>query len=207
MKYRHYSPSAPVLLLDPAPAWQQQQQQAQQQGSSLLQQLVADATQELLRSVQQGQLQELAAARAGSAAQRVVLLSTCAAGKASSSMQEVAVGWTPESLALLQSQQQQQQCGAELVAPSDLGGSNAGSDGCCDGTSSVHSSKVEVLEYVLGSWQQPELVAQQLFGALRAADQAGAGLILVQGLPPVGTGLAVMNRLHKAASRCLAVDL
>jgi hypothetical protein len=32
-------------------------------------------------------------------------------------------------------------------------------------------------------------------------------LILVQGLPPVGTGLAVMNRLHKAASSGMAVEL
>ncbi|WIA35233.1 hypothetical protein OEZ86_003695 [Tetradesmus obliquus] len=86
---------------------------------------------------------------------------------------------------------------------------SAGSDGCGDGSSAIKSSSssVVVLEYVLGSWQQPELVAQQLFGALRAADDAGAGVILVQGLPPVGTGLAVMNRLQKAASRRVSVDL
>ncbi|KAF6264333.1 hypothetical protein COO60DRAFT_1698379 [Scenedesmus sp. NREL 46B-D3] len=132
MKYRHYSPSAPPGNSSSSGQQQQQQQQqdglhqqTHQQGRALLQQLVADATQELLRRVQQGQLQELAAAGPGSVAQRVVLLST---------------------------------------------------------------SGVEVLEYVLGSWQQPELVAQQLFAALRAADQAGADLILVQGLPPVGTG-------------------
>lgn len=225
MKYRHYSPSAPVLLLDPAPAWQHQQQQqqegesqqqAQLHSSSLLQQLVSDATQQLLQSVQQGQLQELAAARSDSKVQRVVLLSTCAAGKASSSTgskEHVDVGWTPESLALLQMQQQKQQqgqqCNAEPVALPAGHSKSAGSDGCGDGSSAIKSSSssVVVLEYVLGSWQQPELVAQQLFGALRAADDAGAGVILVQGLPPVGTGLAVMNRLQKAASRRVSVDL
>uniref|UniRef100_A0A383VDS0 Threonylcarbamoyl-AMP synthase n=1 Tax=Tetradesmus obliquus TaxID=3088 RepID=A0A383VDS0_TETOB len=220
MKYRHYSPSAPVLLLDPAPAWQQQQQgdglqqQAPLHSTLVLQQLVSDATQQLLQSVQQGQLQELAAARPGNTAQRVVLLSTCASGKASSSTcskEHVAVGWTPESLALLQmqqqGQQQGQQCNAEPVALPACHSKSAGSDGCCDGSSAINSSSIVVLEYVLGSWQQPELVAQQLFGALRAADDAGASLILVQGLPPVGTGLAVMNRLQKAASRRVAVDL
>jgi hypothetical protein len=223
MKYRHYSPSAPVLLLDPAPAWQQQQQQQdalqeqaqqqqQQQGSQLLQQLVSDATQELLQRVQHGHLQELTAA--GSVSQRVVLLSTCGAGDASNtstgSLQGVAVGWTPESLALLKghSQQQQQQCGSDGVATSAAGCCSGCTDAVRNGSSAADgSSKVEVLEYVLGSWQQPELVAQQLFGALRAADQADAGLILVQGLPPVGTGLAVMNRLQKAASRRVAVEL
>jgi L-threonylcarbamoyladenylate synthase len=219
MKYRHYSPSAPVLLLDPAPAWQQQQQ-----GRQLLQQLVSDATEELLQRVQHGHLQELSAAH--SVAQRVVLLSTCGAGGASNSsstcsLQDVFVGWTPESVALLeahsqqqQQQQQQQQCGSDGIAASAAGGSGADTIyhlpftkvGDTDGSDAA-AGKVEVLEYVLGSWQQPELVAQQLFGALRAADQAGAGLILVQGLPPVGTGLAVMNRLQKAASRRMAVEL
>jgi hypothetical protein len=43
-------------------------------------------------------------------------------------------------------------------------------------------------------------VARELFGALRGLDEAGAGLIFVEGLPEVGLGLAVMNRLRKASS-------
>jgi hypothetical protein len=109
-------------------------------------------------------------------------------------------------LALLQAHRQQQQRCSDGDATPAAESNNPDTDSCCNGSSAAAgSSKDEVLEYVLGSWQQPEIVAQQLFGALRAADQAGAGLILVQGLPPVGTGLAVMNRLLKAASRRVAV--
>eukprot|EP00775_Hariotina_reticulata_P004003 gene4003-4253_t len=55
------------------------------------------------------------------------------------------------------------------------------------------------------NWSCPEVVAQQLFAGLRAADAAGAALIIVQGLPPVDAGLAVMNRLHKAASKTINI--
>lgn len=43
-------------------------------------------------------------------------------------------------------------------------------------------------------------VARSLFRDLRDADAAGVDLILVEGVPESGDGLAVMNRLSKAAS-------
>jgi L-threonylcarbamoyladenylate synthase len=67
MKYRHYSPTAPLLLLDPTTVWQAQQQQQvqvaavceqqqqQQQVHGGLQQLVVDATQQLLKDLSKTQ--------------------------------------------------------------------------------------------------------------------------------------------------------
>lgn len=65
----------------------------------------------------------------------------------------------------------------------------------------------QLLEYCLGSLEQPALVARELFGALRAADEAGADAIVVEGVGESHEGLAVMNRLRKAASRVVAVRL
>lgn len=45
-----------------------------------------------------------------------------------------------------------------------------------------------------------KLVAQELFGSLRALDNKGADIILVEGVPYEREGLAIMNRLQKAAS-------
>jgi hypothetical protein len=188
MKYRHYSPTAPVLLVDPTPAWQQQQQQ-QQQTHTGLQQLVVAATHKLL--------QQVAAEQQADASRRcVVLLRTCD-GSGSSDVQ---VGWTAASLQHLPSQHpqqhgtdhHQQQHGTDHQQQQQVQQQQPG-----------HAAAV--LEYVLGSWQQPETVAQQMFGALRAADALQPHAIVVQGLPSEGAGLAVMNRLLKAASRRVAV--
>jgi hypothetical protein len=75
------------------------------------------------------------------------------------------------------------------------------------GSSSSRESSVQMLEYVLGSWQQPELVAQHMFAALRAADAVCPALIIAQGLPPEGRGLAIMNRLQKAAIQHVQVPV
>jgi L-threonylcarbamoyladenylate synthase len=45
----------------------------------------------------------------------------------------------------------------------------------------------------------PDLAAHHLFNALRSFDRRGIQLILAEGLPPQGRGLAYMNRLSKAA--------
>ncbi len=42
-------------------------------------------------------------------------------------------------------------------------------------------------------------IAARLFAALREADDRGAGLVLLQGVPETGVGLAVMNRALRAA--------
>ena len=50
-----------------------------------------------------------------------------------------------------------------------------------------------------GSEADPEAAAAQLFAALRAADEAGATLVLAEAVDTKGIGLAVMNRLSRAA--------
>jgi L-threonylcarbamoyladenylate synthase len=205
MKYRHYSPTAPLLLLDPTPAWHAQQQQRQQReeqqqqlDTSVLQQLVVEATQQLLRDIQQAQQQQQqqlpcsgsSEHHSASGRQVVVLLSTCSSSSSSGS--GVKPGWTPASLECIHQQQQE--------------GSAAALKGLCSSSSSPESS-VQMLEYVLGSWQQPELVAQHMFAALRAADAVCPALIIAQGLPPQGPGLAIMNRLQKAASQHVQVPV
>jgi hypothetical protein len=198
MKYRHYSPHAPLLLLDPTTAWQQQQQhggaenQQQQLHWDALEQAMTEATQQLLQNLwQQHQGMRVEQPEAAASRQRVVLLSTCNNGSSSSGEQDIKVGWTAASLQGLSGhlQQQQQLQPGQLLLPAD--GSSCG---------------VEVFEYVLGSWQQPDLVAQQLFAAMRAADAVAPDIIIAQGLPPHGPALAVMNRLHKAASTHVQVQ-
>lgn len=60
-----------------------------------------------------------------------------------------------------------------------------------------------VHEYVLGGVEEPGKVAQELFAGLRCLDQLRCEVIVVEGVCDVDEGLAVMNRLRKAASRCV----
>jgi L-threonylcarbamoyladenylate synthase len=53
---------------------------------------------------------------------------------------------------------------------------------------------------VLGSRKCPEEIASHIFSALRRCDQAGAQVILMEAIPLSGMGLAVMNRLYRAAA-------
>jgi hypothetical protein len=207
-----------MLLLDPTTAWQAQrqqqvaavceQQQSQQQVHGSLQQLVANATQQLLKDLVEAQQQQQQKCNAqepqstcGPARQRIVLLSTC-----SSDSSSLHVGWTEASLQLIQLQpgcsDLQPQSNGKAVQNTNSIMTISSSSG---GGGSVDRCGLEVLEYVLGSWQQPEVVAQQLFAALRAADAVGPALIVAQGLPPEGQALAIMNRLQKAASQHVQV--
>lgn len=52
---------------------------------------------------------------------------------------------------------------------------------------------------VVGSRRDPRTVAKNLFGVLREFDAEGVGFVVAEGLESVGIGLAVMNRLRKAA--------
>jgi L-threonylcarbamoyladenylate synthase len=52
---------------------------------------------------------------------------------------------------------------------------------------------------VVGERQKPRTVAKNLFNALREFDEEGVEVVLAEGLEPTGIGLAVMNRLRKAA--------
>jgi len=53
---------------------------------------------------------------------------------------------------------------------------------------------------VLGSRSRPEEIASHIFSALRRCDLAGAEAILMEAIPLSGMGLAVMNRLYRAAA-------
>ncbi|MEM3401793.1 MAG: L-threonylcarbamoyladenylate synthase, partial [Candidatus Hadarchaeales archaeon] len=52
---------------------------------------------------------------------------------------------------------------------------------------------------VLGRREDLRSIAKNLFGALRALDAAGVSFIAVEGIEAKGIGLAIMNRLRKAA--------
>lgn len=53
----------------------------------------------------------------------------------------------------------------------------------------------------LGSRSSPEEIANHLFSAFRECDEAGAEVVLVETVAPIGMGLAVMNRLCRAAEQ------
>lgn len=55
----------------------------------------------------------------------------------------------------------------------------------------------------IGSLAQPETVAQGLFQVLRQMDQEGAQLLLCEVPEAEGIGLAILNRLYRAASFCV----
>lgn len=51
----------------------------------------------------------------------------------------------------------------------------------------------------LGSRHHPEEFAKQLFAGLRKMDEESVDAVLMEGIPAEGVGLAVMNRLRRAA--------
>ncbi|RKO65619.1 L-threonylcarbamoyladenylate synthase [Desulfofundulus salinus] len=55
-------------------------------------------------------------------------------------------------------------------------------------------------QVVVAGWRKdPATIASRLFGALRRFDELGVDIILAEGIEPRGMGLAVMNRLRRAA--------
>jgi L-threonylcarbamoyladenylate synthase len=54
-----------------------------------------------------------------------------------------------------------------------------------------------------GSLSEPETIAQDLYAALRQFDQEDIHYIAAEGCPETGIGLAIMNRLRKAAGHRL----
>lgn len=57
----------------------------------------------------------------------------------------------------------------------------------------------EGISIVLGSTKDLSTIARSLFEALRKCDDLGADLILAEGYEEKGVGIAIMNRLNKAA--------
>ncbi|KAJ3142039.1 hypothetical protein HK101_003324 [Irineochytrium annulatum] len=62
-----------------------------------------------------------------------------------------------------------------------------------------------VLNYNMGDRTDPASVAHSLFNGLRTLESRGVMAILVEGISEEREGMAVMNRLRKAASRTIAV--
>ncbi|KAI9202348.1 DHBP synthase RibB-like alpha/beta domain-containing protein [Polychytrium aggregatum] len=62
-----------------------------------------------------------------------------------------------------------------------------------------------VAELALGAESDPHKVAQELFKGLRELEERKVAYIFVEGIGEKGEGLAVMNRLRKAASTVVSV--
>jgi L-threonylcarbamoyladenylate synthase len=61
--------------------------------------------------------------------------------------------------------------------------------------------KLAVVEvYAWGRWSEPEELAHRLFAGLRALDAAGCDVILCPQPRAVGIGVAIRDRLRKAAT-------
>jgi L-threonylcarbamoyladenylate synthase len=56
-----------------------------------------------------------------------------------------------------------------------------------------------VVALTWASWSDPEALARELYRGLRALDETGVEVILCPLPPAEGIGLAVRDRLHKAA--------
>lgn len=68
------------------------------------------------------------------------------------------------------------------------------------------ASKEQILVLSVGSRADLATVAANLFGTLRAFDAAGVDVILAEGYEGSGLGLAVMNRLRRAAGGRVVPD-
>ncbi|KAF9103163.1 hypothetical protein BGX27_010696 [Mortierella sp. AM989] len=64
----------------------------------------------------------------------------------------------------------------------------------------------DVIEFPLGQGSKPEDVARELFRGLRFLDGQDVDCIFVEGISEEDEGLAVMNRVRKAASRTISPD-
>jgi len=143
MKYRHYSPEARVILLEPAATATNSKAPALDEAADRLRAAV---------------LTELAALRAGT-----------------------------EPFAIVRTHARHAATLPDLVP--------------WQGIEHAHSvAPPRGIDYVLGDVADPAAVAQGLFAALRDLDAAGVRAIVVEGISDAHEGLAVMNRLRKAAS-------
>jgi L-threonylcarbamoyladenylate synthase len=177
MKYRHYSPAAPLTLVEVPGGWgarhaslqggeEQQQQQREEQRQCQQQEEGQEEGQEQGGAAGEGTCHEaaVAAASAAAAAELAACGCGCIALLRTTLPDGTPVGW--------------------LQRRGEDGGGGGGA----------------VREYCLGPMRRPAEVARALFAALRDAEAAGAGAIVAEGVPDGGEGAAVMNRLRKAAS-------
>ena len=165
MKYRHYSPDARVILIDPA-CWRSVNSGSSSGGAPA--ESLAEAVQRQARAEMEALLLEPGGGR-------VALLRTTATLGTPSGLVTFASGLLAAGMVAGSGQ-------APDLYPSDLG---------------PH----RVIEYVLGCLGDSGSVARELFAALRLADELGVAAVVVEGVGEEDEGMAVMNRLRKAASR------
>ncbi|KAG0370102.1 hypothetical protein BGZ54_007730 [Gamsiella multidivaricata] len=84
--------------------------------------------------------------------------------------------------------------------PSTISKSGNGESSPAQSSTSLDDS---VIEFPLGQGSRPDDVARELFRGLRFLDGQHVDCIFVEGISEVEEGLAVMNRLRKAASRTI----
>ncbi|CAI2161489.1 17259_t:CDS:1 [Funneliformis geosporum] len=68
---------------------------------------------------------------------------------------------------------------------------------------SISQGTIRIIEYTLGDSTHPEQIAKELFKGLRYLDERNVDCIIVEGIPEKNEGLAIMNRLRKAASKII----
>ena len=163
MKYRHYSPDALVILIDPA-CWRSVSSSGGGPAESL-----AEAVQRQARAEVEALLLEPGGGR-------VALLRTTAPPGTPSGLVAVASG--------------------ELLAAGMVTGSVQSLD-----LDPLDLAPPRVIGYVLGCLGDTGSVARALFAALRLADELGVAAVVGEGVGEEDEGMAVMNRLRKAASR------
>ncbi|KAG2490381.1 hypothetical protein HYH03_011182 [Edaphochlamys debaryana] len=206
MKYRHYSPTAPVLLLDPNPqpptaasssnghqpslsAGQRHQQAGQHSGTAATAAEVEAPAADLAARLRHGAealLAELAAAEPPAAS-------------------DTADGGGARRFALLRTSLDDVASGPQAPSAGSAPGGHANGNGQATDAAPAPALPYEVYEYVLGHVSRPADVAAELFAALRHVDEQGVEAIVVEGVQEGGAGAAVMNRLRKAASRVVHV--
>lgn len=63
----------------------------------------------------------------------------------------------------------------------------------------IHDTTIQWHEFPLGLVSEPAIIARRLFDGLLTLEREGVDLILVEGVPEEKEGLAIMNRVKKAA--------
>ena len=186
MKYRHYSPDAPVILIDPA-GWRDCEGGSRStgstgsSGSSGYTIVDGDLMAEAVRTSALSEVRQLVASLGASGGRVALLRTTAALG--------TVVGLVS----------------CDNTADGDDDGTSGVSTASRGTSVSVSSSSVEVVEFVLGCRGDSESVARELFSALRGMDELRVAAIVVEGVAEEGAGMAVMNRLRKAASRVVTL--
>ncbi|RHZ88446.1 hypothetical protein Glove_22g68 [Diversispora epigaea] len=74
---------------------------------------------------------------------------------------------------------------------------------CSSVSENPMKSNQNILQYILGDSLQPKQIARELFKGLRYLDECKVDLIFVEGISEEEEGLAVMNRLRKAATKII----